>query len=155
MTASKVRALATEISYSVFLGISQIYMLLNFGLSPDNSSHVNLILTPTRKTLKGRGKCLPPWQKYVPTDLTSGIVYCLILIGVMVYLRKTAKTCHYGSQIYTPEVKTYHQTWYYILLNYCFPPVNFSFLLFLLLIEALFVIAQTGNNLNVLQWVNV
>jgi hypothetical protein len=58
--ALKVRALAIEISYSVFLGLSQIYMLLNFGLSPDNLSHVNLILTPTRKTLKDRGKCLPP-----------------------------------------------------------------------------------------------
>lgn len=33
------------------------------------------------------------------------------------------RVCHYCSQIYTPEVKTYYQTWYYILLNHCFSPV--------------------------------
>ena len=65
-TAFKVRASAILVSYSIFLSLPPVYMLLNFCLiSPVNLSHVNLILRPARRTYKSRGFIfLPDSQNY-------------------------------------------------------------------------------------------
>lgn len=60
----KVRVLPTLMSYSVFLGLSHVCLLLTFCLiSSVDLYHVDLLLRPARRTQKRRGKFLPPQQR--------------------------------------------------------------------------------------------
>ena len=59
----KVRVLAILMSYSIFLGLSHVYMSLNFCLiSPVNLACVNVTLTGAKRNYWGRGKFLPPQE---------------------------------------------------------------------------------------------